>query len=292
MTKQIFISYSHADRPWLERLLVVLAPLAREPEIDVWNDTQIAPGEKWQQSIDAQLDRSNVAVLLVTAGFLASEFITAVELPRVLTRAEQGLLTLVWIPVSASMWEATDLKQFQAALDPHRPMDQMTNAEAQQALVTVAHRIAGARTLTDLSQAMHIIDETYNDIAEQAGEQRPIAPPRVVARHTGTEVVFEERGRVEPIEKITYDDLAQLPSEEHRLIRSLEESMNNEFERWTMLLPRRATLTGSELEVYEQSGRIMCQDLSHILDFIEYTLGKNLHDHYNGIRYACDKLIH
>ena len=35
----------------------------------------------------------------------------------------------------------------------------------------------------------------------------------------------------------------------------------------------------------------MCAELNNILDFIESGLGKNLHDHYTGIRYACQRLV-
>ena len=123
MDKQIFLSYSHKDERWRDRLLSALAPLARAEEIDVWADTMIMPGENWQKSIDDQIERSNVAVLLVSAAFLASKYIIDMELPQVLASAEQGKLTLAWVPVSASMWEVTELVKFQATIDPRRPLD-------------------------------------------------------------------------------------------------------------------------------------------------------------------------
>ena len=35
----IFVSYSHRDRKWLERLQVHLKPLVRAGNIDLWDDT-------------------------------------------------------------------------------------------------------------------------------------------------------------------------------------------------------------------------------------------------------------
>jgi TIR domain len=147
MAKQIFISYSHRDQDWLDRLLATLAPLIRRPDIDVWVDTLIATGDQWRTRINGEIERSSVVVLMVSTSFLASQFISNIELPQVLEGARQGRLTLVWVPVSASVWEDTDLAKFQAALDPQRPLDQMTHAEAQQALVGVARRIRGAQAL-------------------------------------------------------------------------------------------------------------------------------------------------
>ena len=39
---QVFISYSHKDKEWLERLQTMLVPLTRDG-IKVWADTNIDP---------------------------------------------------------------------------------------------------------------------------------------------------------------------------------------------------------------------------------------------------------
>jgi hypothetical protein len=65
--KQIFVSYSREDDEWRARLLQALAPIARADEIDVWDDRNIAPGERQPERIEEQIARSNVAVLLVSA---------------------------------------------------------------------------------------------------------------------------------------------------------------------------------------------------------------------------------
>jgi hypothetical protein len=40
----VFISYSHHDAAWLDRLHVMLKPLTRSGALDVWDDTKISPG--------------------------------------------------------------------------------------------------------------------------------------------------------------------------------------------------------------------------------------------------------
>jgi hypothetical protein len=37
---KVFISYSHQDKPWLERLRVHLKPLERDLDIDIWDDSK------------------------------------------------------------------------------------------------------------------------------------------------------------------------------------------------------------------------------------------------------------
>ena len=290
MNKQIFISYSHEDNRWRERLVKALAPYARNDEIELFDDSQIQPGADWAQLLDREMARANVAVLLVTSAFLASKFIATVELPRILERAKEGGLTVVWVPISASAWEQTPLKKIQAAVSPRKPLDQMTRPDAEKALVTVAHAISSSRAMTDIGRAMHVIDDVYAEVGDDSGTRHE-KPTSVQARHTGTTIAFKRRGVTKPIAVITAADLERLPADQHRLIQALQESMENEFERWTMLHPRLRTLTSRELQDYESAGREMCTSLGQILDFIEIGLGKYLQDHYVAIRYSCAKLI-
>jgi hypothetical protein len=110
----IFVSYSHSDRDWLQRLKTHLAPYVRGENLDLWDDTRIIPGSDWAEEIEEAIAKARVAVLLVSPEFLASEYITQVELPAILRLAGTDL-TVIWIPVRPSAFHATLLKNYQAA---------------------------------------------------------------------------------------------------------------------------------------------------------------------------------
>src|SRR4051812_14365600 len=81
VTRPIFISYSHKDAQWLEKLKQFLRPLQDKDMIRVWDDTEIRTGAEWLAEIRKALEAARVAVFLVTQDFLNSPFINSEELP-------------------------------------------------------------------------------------------------------------------------------------------------------------------------------------------------------------------
>ena len=140
---QVFISYSHADVAWLKRLQVHLKPLERDGNITRWDDTLIKPGAPWREEIRAALARAKVAVLLVSADFLASDFITTDELPPLLAAAQRKGTLILPIIVSPSRFEQTPaLSRFQSVNPPSQPLLRLRRAGQEDVFVAVSGRIA------------------------------------------------------------------------------------------------------------------------------------------------------
>ena len=138
---KVFISYSHRDNDWLERLRVHLTPLKRDSALDIWDDTQIQPGTIWLEEIEKAIQSTKVALLIVTADFIASDFIADNELPRLLEAAKNDGAVIMSLIVSPSRFRATSLSQFQAINDPSRPLINLPRGEQEAILVEVSEQI-------------------------------------------------------------------------------------------------------------------------------------------------------
>src|SRR5215831_21074494 len=142
---KVFISYSHKDEKWLRRLEIHLRPLVRDSGIETWDDKKIHPGSKWREEIKNAIESAKVAVLLVSADFLASDFIATDELPSLLNAAQEDGATILPVIVSPSRFRHTQsLSQFQTVNNPSKPLTSMDKHKREEVFVQVSEHVAAA----------------------------------------------------------------------------------------------------------------------------------------------------
>jgi hypothetical protein len=78
---KIFISYSHQDTKYLAKdsLLGFLKGLERD-NIEFWTDLEIKPGELWDRVIKTHIQTCDIALVLISQGFLDSEYCRDIEI--------------------------------------------------------------------------------------------------------------------------------------------------------------------------------------------------------------------
>jgi hypothetical protein len=98
----VFVSYSHRNNAEKEALCEYLTTL---PDVALWTDADILPGDEWEQKIDAAMSNTRVAVLLITKDFLNSSYVKNRELPRILERQRGEGVRVVPIIARACPWK-------------------------------------------------------------------------------------------------------------------------------------------------------------------------------------------
>lgn len=87
----VFISYAHGDREWKERIVTLLRRLDRNGRVVVWDDSQIpANDDRWYGIVHEVMQRSSVAVCLLSPCFASSSFCMDEEVPTLLNARRRG----------------------------------------------------------------------------------------------------------------------------------------------------------------------------------------------------------
>lgn len=169
----IFLSHSHQDADWRERIFVHLRAFDRQGQFIVWDDRRLGAGDDWSKEIAQALNAADVAVLLISANFLASHFIQSAEIPRLLERQANEGLAIVPVIVRPCPWEHVDwLARLQVLPPGGVPLVQWKNWD--EALFEVGRRII--------------------DVAEIVSAQKASAAPQPRRKRTQS-----DRGRTAPI---------------------------------------------------------------------------------------------
>ena len=137
MPPKIFISYSHADEVWKDRLHKYLNVQVRLNRLTVWEDRQIRTGEEWNPAIEKAILESDIAVLLVTIDFLNSDFIQNQEIPFI----QKNNLKIMPIIISPCAWDDFEyISKQQGFTKNNQPLEELNiNRELNRIVKELCH---------------------------------------------------------------------------------------------------------------------------------------------------------
>ncbi len=101
----VFVCYSHKDEKEKNELLSHLGVLEAANLIELWSDDRIRAGADLEAEINQVIDRASVAILLITANFLTSEFIQKKEIPELLERHNKEDIIIFPVIAKSCVWK-------------------------------------------------------------------------------------------------------------------------------------------------------------------------------------------
>lgn len=122
-----FISYSHADQRFLDRLHVHLKQLQRDSLISTWTDKDILAGGKLDNEISQSLQNSQLFIALLSPDYISSNYCYEKEFQEALRMQQEDNLTIIPIVVEDCDWLNTPFKQFKALPKDGKPVSQWSN---------------------------------------------------------------------------------------------------------------------------------------------------------------------
>jgi hypothetical protein len=131
---KVFVAYNHKDTKWLKRVQIHFRPLEQRGMIELWDHSKIAVGAKWKEEIQEVIHLSTIIILIVSADFLASDFLTEYELPKLLSHAEANGATIMPIIVAPCLLEGSGIEVFQTLNPLNKPLSEM-KCSAQEATI-------------------------------------------------------------------------------------------------------------------------------------------------------------
>jgi tetratricopeptide (TPR) repeat protein len=103
----VFISYSHKDEEeWKDRVVTHLGVLRSQGLINIWEDRQIEAGADWHKNIQDAMKVASIAVILISANSLTSDYILNDEVPPLIERSAKHGVRIFPLVVEPCAWQA------------------------------------------------------------------------------------------------------------------------------------------------------------------------------------------
>ena len=109
--------------------------LARRSYIAPWRDTDLVPGEDWDETIKQRLIDAQIILFMVSRDFLATDYITDHERPLAMDLMKQGKAVVVPVLLSDSLWKGEDFAALEKLPRKDEPVSSFTPRDAAWTLV-------------------------------------------------------------------------------------------------------------------------------------------------------------
>lgn len=154
----VFFSYSHKDEDLRDKLATHLKLMERTNVIDAWHDRAIPTGSEWDKAIKTELLQADIILLLISADFLASNYIWDVEVKTAMERHEAREAVVIPIVLRDCDWFDAPFGKLQGLPKDAKPVTSHSNMD--EAFTFITRKIK--RTAKDIRAGKSIEKEVEN----------------------------------------------------------------------------------------------------------------------------------
>ena len=109
----LFICYARANERIVKQIKPSLTVLARRGYIQPWQDTDLVPGEDWDETIKERLLAARIVLFMVSRDFLASKYITEDERPLAMALVKAKKAAVVSVLLTPCGWQEEDFAKLE-----------------------------------------------------------------------------------------------------------------------------------------------------------------------------------
>lgn len=137
---KVFISCSHSDSEWAERLLAHLHVADSKGLIEYWNyNNEIEFGDNFKQRIENAIKTSKIFVILVSPDFIASTFSTNFEIPLIEEATKDGALVILILVRQVALDATKGIEKYQFINND--PLSTLSPRDQEELLIKIASEI-------------------------------------------------------------------------------------------------------------------------------------------------------
>ena len=178
---KLFVSYSQKDEEWKERVMSHLNPMLTGVPRKI-TVSKIEPSARNPQRLVESFAESDIIILLISADFLASEFIMSQESFRLISLHQQGLVILPVI-IKPCAWQMIEwIAKFQVLPRDGQPLS--SHKDLDQAIYDVAMRIV---EIVEVIPIQKELEDRFR-AEEKVPKAMPSSPTRSATQKTDRQV--------------------------------------------------------------------------------------------------------
>lgn len=148
---RIFFSYSHRDEELRDELETHLSGLKRQGIIESWHDRRIVAGSDVDDSIDTELERADIILLLVSPYFIDSDYCYEREMSRALERHHASEAHVIPVILHPCDWKSMPFGELMATPRDGKPVSKFPNLHDAFLQITKAIRAVAEQATNECS---------------------------------------------------------------------------------------------------------------------------------------------